>query len=212
MHYFERSPWVLLLSLCAELLVYFPIHLDSLHFCVFSELSKQLGPYVSTSSCKYLINLKLPVIELGLSPPDIFWMPFYVSFATESESPRSIRQRQPGMHSSSHTRSKSIIFILPAKIFKSSHLKLTEIQIKQKAVVGFGSLSLPVVALRCDQMEEDTGTAIGVAQCDWLFKKKLNKKLEHKMVIRQTYYQRAYLNKNKNKKIIIIHLLEWIAI
>lgn len=86
MHYFERSPWVLLLSLCAELLVYFPIHLDGLHFCVFSELSKQLGPYVSTSSCKYLINLKLPVIELGLSPPDIFWMPFYVSFATVRES------------------------------------------------------------------------------------------------------------------------------
>lgn len=90
-------------------------------------------------------------------------MPFYVSFATESESPRSIRQRQPGMPTSSHTRSTSIIFILPAKIL----LKLTEIQIKQKAVVGFGSLSLPVVALRCDQMEEDTGTAIGVAQCDW---------------------------------------------
>lgn len=72
MHYFERSPWVLLLSLCAQLLVYFPIHLDGLHFCVFSVLSKQLGPYVSTSSCKYLTNLKLPVIELGLSPPDIF--------------------------------------------------------------------------------------------------------------------------------------------
>lgn len=94
-----------------------------------------------------------------------------MSLLRQSESPCSIRQRQPGMHTSSHTKSTSIIFILPAKIFKSSHLKLTDIQIKQKAVVGFGSLSLPVVALRCDQMEEDTGTAIGVAQCDWLFKK-----------------------------------------
>lgn len=135
MQYFERSLWVLLLSLCAELLIYFPINLDGLHFCVFSELSKQFS-----SSCKYLIDVKLPVIELGLSPPDIFWMPFHVSSLAEilpSESPRSIRQRQPGMHTSSHTRSTSIIFILPAKISESSHLKLTERQIKQKAVVGF---------------------------------------------------------------------------